>query len=108
MRRPDRAGLIGLPSAAAENASLDAGASVHYLPRGNGCMGLRDSSRAAAAVGDPRSDPMATAVWMALLVRRMLLELELANLQRERSRLVLENQLYRSLLHTGSAATQRG
>jgi hypothetical protein len=45
---------------------------------------------------------------MTLLVRRVFLELELANLERERSRLALENQLYRSLLRREPAATQRG
>ena len=83
MRRTDRERLIGTHPAATERT-----ASVHYLP---------------GAQPEPVRDEAATTVWMTLLVRRVFLELELANLQRERSRLVLENQLYRSLLHPGRA-----
>jgi hypothetical protein len=86
MRRTDRERLTGTRSEA----------SVYYLP----------SSR--ERVTRPRGDEAATTVWMTLLVRRVFLELELANLQRERSRLALENQLYRSLLRREPAATQRG
>jgi hypothetical protein len=86
MRRTNRERLIETPSEA----------SVYYLPSSREC------------VTRPRADETATTVWMTLLVRRVFLELELANLQQERSRLVLENQLYRSLLRREPAATHRG
>jgi hypothetical protein len=131
MRRPDRERLIGTSSAATEGSPLRSEASVYYLPRDKSCPGLpAEPARMEAAVNDRFStagwgsaapggsarnsgrrsygDQAATAVWVALLIRRVLLELELANLDLERSRLVVENQMYRSLLHSEAAATQRG
>lgn len=131
MRQLDRQRLIETsPSEAPESAPLGTEASVYYLPGSRGCVGVRGSSRLQAAVGDhqtpvrrdlaahseavlagglwPRGDEAATTVWIGLMVRRVFLELELANLQLERSRLILENQLYRSLLRREPAATQRG
>jgi hypothetical protein len=129
MRRPDRDRLLGTSLAATEGAPLRSEASVYYLPRDKGCARLpEEPARAGTAVDDCSSaigwgsatpggparnsgrrsygHEAATAVWVALLVRRVLLELELANLDLERSRLVVENQRYRSLLRSESAATQ--
>jgi hypothetical protein len=104
MRRPDRERPIGTLSAVAEGTPPGTEASVYYLP---GSRDLAAQSEPVPASGSWRGSEAAAAVWMALVVRRALLELELANLQLERSRLVLENQLYRSLLRRESAATRR-
>jgi hypothetical protein len=105
MQRPARERLIGSPSAIAESTSLGAEASVYYLPRSRD---LTSHPRSVPIGSWPHMSEAVVALWAALTVRRALLELELANLQLERSRLVLENQLYRSLLGRESAATRRG
>jgi hypothetical protein len=106
MRRPDREPLIGTLSAVTESGPLGAEASVYYLP---GSQDLAGHPEPAPTMGSRLCGGEAAAtVWMALVVRRALLELELVNLQLERSRLVLENQLYRSLLRRESAKTGRG
>jgi hypothetical protein len=105
MRRPDRERLIGTLSAVTDSASLGTEASVYYLPSS---QDLAAHPGPLPATGSWRcGGEAAVTVWMALVVRRALLELELANLQLERSRLVLENQVYRSLLGRESAATRR-